>query len=255
MRHVPTLVSIALLTAACGAGANRSPADTSGIGDHDKLSAKKAHHLAKKGDDGKLWIASSDPYASESTASVERPRPKLGDFHVFRYGGSFSKRPVTLTEQVTLVEDDGAFTKDFVMEDGAKTTALRVSMRPDGEVTNVVRRAPEGEVAATAADFERMMRRIQFVPDTNDEVLSSDDTTCMVGTEEVSCQVTKYRVTVGKKQATLSITRSDKLPGGDLGGEIVTSSGKVLYSAHLVEQGNDAPGKKGLASLDHRLSP
>jgi hypothetical protein len=252
------MLSVALVLAACGTGAHRSPADTGGTTDETRA-AKKAP---------KAWIAVSDdpeigddenPYADIETtggavAEARRNAKKAGDFHVFRYSGSFSKRPVTLTEQVITVSDDGTSVTDFVMEDGDKVTALRVEKKKDGEVACVTRRSKDGEEPATIPDFDRMMKRVQFVPDSNDEVVGTEDTTCMVGGDSTPCEVTRYKVTVGKKQAILSVSRS-KEHGRDLGGEIVTTSGKVLYTASMIERGNDTPGDKSVALLEHRISP
>lgn len=252
------MLSVALVIAACGTGAHRSPADTGGTTDETRT-AKKAP---------KAWIAVNDdeigddenPYADleamgGAVAEARRNAKKAGDFLVFRYSGSFSKRPVTLTEQVVEVDRDGATVTDFVMEDGDRMTALRVQKSKSGDVTGVTRRSKDGEEPATVADFQRMMKRIQFVPDSNDEVVSSQNTSCMLGTEQVDCEVTKYKVTVGKKTAILSVSRSKDVKGHDLGGEIVTASGKVLYSASIVERGNDRPGEKSVALLEHRISP
>jgi hypothetical protein len=259
MRHAIAIVSVALATAACGVGAHTSPADTGGIGEEDARAAKKTGHSAVASSDSSGLTDDENPYAGEKDIAAHElakaARPKAGDFHVYRYSGTFTKRPVTLTEQVLSVDGEGVAVTDFVMEDGSRTSALRVTRKPSGEIVDIVRRTGEGEAQATTADFERMMKRIQFVPDSNDDVVSSEATTCLVGADEVGCEVTKYRVTVGSKQATLSISRSEKLPGRDLGGEIVSDSGKIIYSAQLVESGNDASGQKGVALLEHRLSP
>lgn len=253
------LLSVALVLAACGAGAHRSPADTGGTTEETRTATKKAP---------KAWIAVSDdpelgddenPYAdleamggaiAEARAKAHRP----GDFHVFRYGGTFTKRPVTLTEQIVSVGKDGATVTDFVMQDGDKITALRVEKK-DGDVVGVTRRSKDREEPATVDDFNRMMKRVQFVPDSNDEVVGTESTTCMVGGDSIPCEITKYTVTVGKKHAILSVARSKEAHARDLGGEIVTTSGKVLYTASMIERGNDTPGEKSVALLAHRISP
>jgi hypothetical protein len=66
--------------------------------------------------------------------------------------------------------------------------------------------------------------------------------------------VTTYRVSLGKNQAKLTITKSDALPGRDIGGDMVGEDGKVLYSARLVERGNEAPVAEALAQ-QARLVP
>ncbi len=62
--------------------------------------------------------------------------------------------------------------------------------------------------------------------------------------------MTTYKVTLGGKQAKLMITKSARVPGRDIGGDIVADDGKVLYSARLVERGNEPPVAESLARLD-----
>jgi hypothetical protein len=192
---------------------------------------------------------------TEETAPTASAQRKLGDFHVYQYGGSFSKEPVTLTEQVVAREESDVLVVDFVLEEGSRMSALRVRMRPDEEILRVSRITVDGESDATVADYDALMKKTAFVPDSNDEVLGTEHTSCLVGTEQVDCDVTTYGVTVGRKQAKLSITRSAKIPGRDIGGDVVSSDGKVLYSARLVERGNEPPVAEALAKMDTRFVP
>jgi len=191
--------------------------------------------------------------AGEQTAGSASLARKLGDFHVYQYGGTFAKHPVTLTEQVVAREGD-VLVVDFVLEDGDKMSALRVRMKDDNEVVAVARITAAGEVPAAVADYDALMQRTQFVPDSNDQALGTDHTSCLVGDEQVECDVTTYMVTYGSKQAKLTITRSSRIPGRDIGGDVVGENGKVLYSARLVERGNEPPVVEALAKLD-RFSP
>ena len=181
------------------------------------------------------------------------PTRKLGDFHVYQYSGAFSKQPVTLTEQVVAEEAD-VLVVDFVLEEGEAMSALRVRMRPDNEIVAVSRITGDGEVAATVADYDALMKKTEFVPDSNDAVLGTDHTSCLIGEEQVDCDVTTYKVTFGRKQAKLTITKSAKIPGRDIGGDVVADDGKVLYTARLVERGNQPPVVEALAKLD-RFTP
>jgi len=171
---------------------------------------------------------------------------KLGDFHVYQYGGAFSKAPVTLTEQVIAKEGE-TLVVDFVLEEGSAMTALRVRMTPEGQALAVARIGADGETPTTLDEYDALVKKTELVPDTNDEVLASEKTACLVGEEQVECEVTTYRVSLGKNQAKLTITRSDALPGRDIGGDVVGDDGKVLYSARLVERGNEPPVVEALA--------
>jgi hypothetical protein len=55
---------------------------------------------------------------------------------------------------------------------------------------------------------------------------------------------------MGGKQAKLTVTHSRKVPGCDVGGKIVADDGTVLYSARLVERGNEPPVVAAFAKLD-----
>lgn len=184
----------------------------------------------------------------ESAQKVATGR-KLGDFHVYQYGGSFMKHPVTLTEQVIAREGD-VVTVDFVLEEGDAMTGLRVHMKSDDEIVSVARITPDGEVPATREDYDALMAKTQVVPDSNDETLATDHTSCIVGEQPVDCDVTTYKVTVGGKQATLTVSTSEKVPGHDLGGQLVSEDGKVLYTARLVEKGNAPPAAESFARIE-----
>lgn len=246
LRHALTLASVTLLASACGLGttqAVRSPA---------QAAAKPAPSARK---------AAAKPLPAPEKAEVERAEEKpeapalarkLGDFHVYQYGGSFSKHPVTLTEQVVAQEGD-LLVVDFVLQEGDAMSALRVRMGSDNDVVRVSRITADGEVAATVAEYEALMQKTQFVPDSNDQLIGTDHTACLIGEEQVECDITTYQVTYGDKQAKLTITRSARVPGRDIGGDVVASDGKVLYSAKLLERGNEPPVVESLAKLD-RLS-
>jgi hypothetical protein len=242
LRHAFTLASVTLLASACGAHqaqAVRSPAEASArsAGAAKKAAAKPAPKAEK------TEVAEAEAKPSPA------PMRKLGDFHVYQYGGAFSKHPVTLTEQVVAQEGD-VLVVDFVLEEGDAMSALRVRMRGDTDVVAVSRITADGEVAATTADYDALMQKTQFVPDSNDALVGTDHTACLIGEEQVECDITTYAVTYGNKQAKLTITRSPRVPGRDLGGDVVASDGKVLYSARLLERGNEPPVVDSLAKLD-----
>jgi hypothetical protein len=178
---------------------------------------------------------------SARKGAPSRSDRKVGDFFVYQFSGSFSQQPLTLTEQV-VAEEDGLFVVDFTLDDGKKKTALRVRVSTDAaaEVKRVSKLGPKGEKKAKLADYEAMMARTELVPDSNDEVVGSSRTTCLVGTSEHDCQVTTYKVTLNDEQALFSVSQAEGIPR-DVGGEIVGEDGTVLYSARLVEHGNEKP--------------
>jgi len=178
------------------------------------------------------------------------PRPRmLGDFHVYEYSGAFTKKPVTLTEQVVAREGDNLVV-DFVLEEGDQMTALRARMTDEGRVVAVSRIKDTGEEPATIADYEAMVKRTQIVPESNDSIVGTEHTACMVGDEQVDCDVTTYTVSMDGKEAKLTVSRSEKVPGRDVGGTIVAADGTVIYSARLVERGNQPQAVDAFAKAD-----
>lgn len=241
LRHSLAAVTVVALVSACGA--TNKPTPNAAIANH--RSGKGTVHIVER--------AKAEQSDAESKAAANAFR-RVGDFHVYQYTGSFAKQPLTLTEQVVAKEGD-ALVVDFVLEEGENMNALRVNMREDGEVLKVRRITDDGDAPATIADYDAMMKRTELLPDTNDRTLSTDHTTCLVGDEQVDCDMTTYGVTVAGKHAKLMITKSARVPGRDIGGDIVAEDGRVLYSARLIERGNEPPVTESLARLDRLELP
>lgn len=250
-RHALTLASITLLASACGQQVASAPPATAATATSAPIAPTKAKTAVKAKAAPKAVEPAAEPAApaTEEVAFAGAKR-KLGDFHVYQYSGAFSKKPISLTEQVIALEDDHVLVVDFVLQEGDRMSALRVRLRPDDEIVRVSHITADGETDATVADYDAVMKKTAFIPDSNDEVLGTEHTACLIGAEQVPCDVTTYGVTIGKKQAKLSITRSTQVPGRDIGGDVVASDGKVLYSARLVERGNEPPVVESFAKLD-----
>jgi hypothetical protein len=236
LRHSLTAFTVLALVSACGVMAKPTPHSATAAESPGKRTTHPAKAIAKGDDDA----------ASESASNAFR---QVGDYHVYQYTGSFAKEPLTLTEQV-VGRDGDALLVDFVLEEGEQMNALRVRMREDGEVLAVRRITDDGDVAATFGDYEAMMKRTELLPDTNDQMVATDHTSCLIGDEQVDCDMTTYLVTLSGKHAKLMITKSPRVPGRDIGGDIVADDGKVLYSARLIERGNEPPVAETMARLD-----
>jgi len=264
VRHALTLASITAVclasfaSTACSHAAH-APATAASVPAKSGKATKTAKAAKAKAPNAKTDSESTDEKAE--TASASEPTEaapavrKLGDYHVYQYSGTFSKEPISLTEQVVAEEEGHVLVVDFVLQEGNQMSALRVRMRGDEEILKVSRMTENGEVDATKEDYDAMMKRTAFVPDSNDEALGTEHTSCMVGNEQVDCDVTTYQVTIGRKHAKLSITTSAQVPGRDIGGDVVAKDGKVLYSARLVERGNQPPVVESLARADVRFMP
>jgi hypothetical protein len=183
--------------------------------------------------------------AKEPAAKVAEAGPEVGDFFVHRFSGSFRATPLVLTEEVVLVED-GVAVVDYTLVDGAQSYALRVRRHLEtGEIAQVSELHGDVETDAPIGAYEALLAKTMFSPDVNLAKLEESNETCLIGPEELDCQVNKYRVFVGDTEATLSVTRSDDLPGRDISGEIVAVDGNVLYRAELIESGRGAEISEG----------
>ncbi len=191
--------------------------------------------------------AEDEAPAADAEPSAE-PTMQVGDYYVQRFTGSFAKQPMTLTERV-IAREKHAFVVDFRLEQGehASTLRLRVDAKNPRRILQVSELKGEEESPATLAAYEALMARTMFAPDENEEQLGSEETTCMLGDESVDCELTKYRVRIGEKSATLSVTTSKSAHGRDLGGQVMTEDGKLVYRAQLVEMGHDE-SSAGVAS-------
>ena len=172
---------------------------------------------------------------------------KPGDFIVYRFSGSFRKKALTLTERV--VDVKGALaTVDLTLDDGAKKRTLRVRFdhAPGAkhEVVSVARLEGGVEKPATVDAYDAMMADTVLAADENESTLGTESVTLAVGGKNLECTKTSYRVLVGKKKATMSAVTSDGFAWGDVGGEIKSDDGKVMYKAEVIDAGNDARAGK-----------
>lgn len=180
---------------------------------------------------------------AESVTLAQKP----GDFIVYRFSGSFRKKALTLTERV--VDVKGALaTVDLTLDDGAKKRTLRVRFdhAPGAkhEVVSVARLEGGVEKPATVDAYDAMMADTVLAADENESTLGTESVTLAVGGKNLECTKTSYRVLVGKKRATMSAVTSDGFAWGDVGGEIKSDDGKVMYKAEVIDAGNDARAGK-----------
>lgn len=172
-----------------------------------------------------------------------------GDFIVHKFSGSFRAEPITLTQRV-IAREGNILVIDMALDEGGSKQSLRVrvddSAERRGEVLSVARLTQGGEEPATVEAYEELMAKTAVAADQNEAVLGSEAVTVDVAGAPVACQKTSYRVRIGKRQATLRTVQSDGFAWGDIGGEITSDSGDVVYRAELVESGRgDAPKATG----------
>lgn len=192
-------------------------------------------------------VATPAPAQPVVRASASAPTRHVGDFFVHRFSGSFAADPLTLTEEVTALED-AAWVVDFSLTQDAKVERLRVRFDvASGQAVSAAHLDGTKELPGKLADYEAMMARTIYAADVNDGLVSSNDQTCMVGSDAADCETKTYKVWVGDQSATLSIVRAKTLADRDVSGEITTDDGKLLYRAELVEAKQGKP-QSGVAS-------
>ncbi|MES1174606.1 MAG: hypothetical protein ABUL62_09760 [Myxococcales bacterium] len=197
-----------------------------------------------------LSAKNAPPAPAKSQESERAPAEsrKVGDFSVHRFSGSYQKAPLTLTEEV-VGQEFGLWIIDYTFEEQAGTTKLRVRFNPRTEaVFSVAKLDGAKEISVPISVYDQMIERTSFAADENDGVVARGHTTCLVGPAELDCETKTYKVRVGDKLGTLTVAHSDQVPSGDVTGDLLADDGTVIYRSELVEMGNSASPKHGVAS-------
>ncbi len=188
----------------------------------------------------------------EGSTGPGKPRNterRVGDVWVHRFSGAYRGSPLILREEV-VAKKGNLFTVDYVLKDEKTQTHLRVELTSRTERVVSVRRVEHGQTRpSTLAEYEAMIEKTIFVPSRNEGKLNEQAQTCLIGPDELACDVAKYRVRVGEEPAILSVARNAELKR-DVSGEVTAVDGTMLYHAELVEmrRGKPLPGAPGYAS-------
>ena len=194
--------------------------------------------------------SSSSPVAAPSRKDDHAPTEsrKVGDFSVHRFSGSYQKAPLTLTEEV-VGSEFGLWVIDYTFEEQAETTKLRVRFDPRTESVFSVAKLDGGKETSVAISvYDQLIERTSFAADANDGVVAPGRTTGLVGPSELDCETKTYKVRVGDRFGTLTVSRTDQVAGGDVTGDLIADDGTVIYRSELVEVGNAGSSKRGVAS-------
>lgn len=231
LRTAIVIAGLLPFAAACGNAGITEPT----FADDSSETTAKAH---KKGDE--LGFLDDMPDIEGSTeATSPLAEKKVGDLRVQRFSGSFTKTPLTLTEEVVATAGSLVIV-DYTLEEGKKTTKLRVTHdKASDRVLRVREMRGAEEMPSSENAYELMLGKTMFIPDGNEANLGSEKATCLIGQKEVDCQKTSYRVKVGSQTATFSIAKTSD--GQDIGGEISASDGKLLYRAEVVDMRTGSP--------------
>lgn len=238
------LIALPLAASACG---NRGVPHPTTLDDFDVevAQAKPSQKTAMRDDDDLPFI--EEIPSAEETLPVKTSQfatKQVGDRTVHRFSGSFSKSNLILTQEV-IARAGSLIVVDYTLEDGDTTQKLRVTHDVGSDRVLRVREVRgKKELPSSAAAFDKLMARTSFVPDDNEAEIAKEKGTCLIGSEQVDCVKTAYRVKVGDKTATFHVSQSSD--GRDVSGEISEEGGGIIYKAELIESRAGLPA--GVAS-------
>lgn len=191
----------------------------------------------------------SDPYAGIFDDLHAEPLPanhglQVGDFVVYRFSGSYRDKPVMLTQKI-VEHSDGIIMVDMTLVQPGERLRLRVRMRDGerhGEVVSVAQLEGDHQIPFGIEAYEKLMNEIVLNADANEGEIGSTGVLVDVGSSELAAVQTSYRVRVGTHSAVMSMLASDGFAWGDVGAEIQTEDGKLLYKAEIVDMGGPGMG-------------
>ncbi len=163
---------------------------------------------------------------------------KRGDYVVYRFSGSYRDNPVTMTQQVLWVRD-GKSVLDLIIDDGRAQVRLRMRLDEDNNVMSVAKLEGSVQRPFGVQAYEQMMNEIMLSADENSGLVTSDENIVDVAGVPLAVTESQYRVRVGAHDAIMKTMSADGFAWGDVGGEIRTMDGKVLYKAEIIELGSE----------------
>ena len=180
------------------------------------------------------------PPADAPTAAETAAHRNVGDYVVYRFTGSFHKAPMTLTQKV-IDRQASVLTIDVTLDDAGKKETFRIKTdetSTEKALLSVAKLDGTKEIAAKPEAYEAMIAKTVLSADRNDDFLGDEKVTIDVAGKQVACTKSSFKVLVGRKTATLHVVASDELAWGDVGGDITTKDGKILYRAEIVDAGS-----------------
>jgi hypothetical protein len=223
MKRIALLPSIIVVVAACSA--HRAPAIAEAP---IALHAKVVPMIFDSIDD------EENPYVAQSTDTRN-----VGDWVTTEFAKADGK-PMTVQQRV-LSRDGAASVIEVVIKDAKSSQTFRMRMqttRAGEQVLDVTKLENGTEHATTLAAYEAAMAKTVPSVDRNEGMLDHEPVTVDLGTRKIEAVRTTYKVIVAGKPATMSVIHNDGFAWGDLGGEIVTETGKKVYSTKVVEAGS-----------------
>ncbi len=177
-------------------------------------------------------------------AAIRRPVQLPGDFVVYRLTGSYRDGPITMTQRV-VARSAEVLVIDVTIDDGKAEQKLRLRLdetdAAGGELISVAKLDGTIQRPFGVARYQTLMNQLMLSADENVATLGSTGVLVDLGPSELACTKTSYQVRVGEDEAVMETLSSTMFPWGDVGGQISTKDGTLLYKAEVVDLG-DAMG-------------
>jgi stearoyl-CoA desaturase (Delta-9 desaturase) len=117
------------------------------------------------------------------------------------------------------------------------TYRVRVEETAAGEQTTDVTKVIAGaEHAFGVPAYEALLQKTVPQVDRNDGMIDAEPVVVEMANKQMAATRTEYKVMINGKPATMSVFENKAL--GDMGGEIATADGKLIYRARIVEMGS-----------------
>lgn len=224
-KHIALLSTLSILGVACGGATQHAQIAQTPI-----TSAKASHVVPV--------MIDTDAY---DTPAVRLTSARVaGDYLVREI--TTANKTLVLTERV-LSKDGAVAVLEVSFKEGNKadTYRVRVEETAAGEQTTDVTKVVAGaEHAFGVPAYEALLQKTVPAVQSNDGMLDAEPIVVDVRGKSFAATRTEYKVMIGGKPATMSVIENKAL--GDMGGQIATADGKVLYRARIIEIGTAPVG-------------
>ena len=185
--------------------------------------------------------AAAETAPAAVSADPTTPSYAVGDYLV-RVFTLPSRARVTVSERVVAVKDSSVVL-EITREAAQKSRSIRVELNDApghrGEVMAASVLRAGAEVPVGTAVYDALMSGTAFSADENEGQIESGSAKLDVRGRAVDCTETSFRVKVRGKEATMRTLELVNSPWGEVGAEIKTAQGAVLYRAEVVDVGHD----------------
>ncbi len=226
-KHIALLSTLSILGVACGGAVQ--PAQIA----QTPITSAKASHLVPV-------VIDTDAYDAPEPAVALASTRAAGDYLVREI--TTANKTLVMTERV-LSKDGAVAVLEISFKDGNKADTYRVRVEETAageQATDVTKVLGGVEHAFGVQAYEALLQKTVPAVQSNDGMIDAEPIVVEVGGKQVAATRTEYKVMIGGKPATMSVIENKAF--GDMGGEIATADGKILYRARITEIGTAPVG-------------